>query len=365
MSRAQSRPFAAALALVTMSFAPGCVVFGEYSPYEVGDEPDDPIIDLIGDRVEPFNVWEHTLPPDTVASDGWTFDPTQRHVGGIVQAPDGLRSATLSLTTATGGALDSLDFSTPWTGELTSSPKRIWLDGEGVDWIAWRSDDTEYLGLRGTSELTLIDDVEAAGVDAWLGDEELVLTACGDGGLRVFTTSLDGTIRTDEHIDTPGDHCAIMAPFGEPMVLLGSSAGGPLVRWRVVDGMIVDPLVVNADLLADRLTTASSGDVAMFAYADGEQIALVSSWGQTRHVAPASTANWLVMDVMDDGTAAIGWVDAEDTVHAHWGNLGAPLPGVNFAPDAPPLGLAVGLRDEVISVATFDGQSILLGRQLP
>lgn len=355
------------LVALLLSMTSGCIIidFGETSPYDTGDEPRDPIDgDTLGDAPS-FQTWAYDLPDETFAAAGWTFDRTQRHVGGLVESPAGIQSATLSLSTPTGGVLDDLALSAPWPGALTAAPKRIWLDDQALDWAAWAGEDSDWLGLRGISELTVRDDVGARGVDAWVGDDELVLTACGDGGLRVWTTDLDGVIANTASIDTPGDRCAILAPYGEPMVLLGDASGGPLTRWLLEDGVLFDPLVINGQIFADQVATASATDMALFALADGEQIALISAWGDTRHVAPETDANWLVLDVLPDGRSAVAWVDAEGEIHAHWGGLDAPLPAVQFSIDTPPLGLAVGLRDEVISLATFDGTGVILARQLP
>ncbi|TNE86548.1 MAG: hypothetical protein EP330_22680 [Deltaproteobacteria bacterium] len=341
----------------------GCVIVFDDPSWDTAN-PDDPgnDVELPDGAIEPeaFTTFSFELEGDRAS--GWRFDRTQRHVGGVLETSEGLKTATLSLSTPTGGNSDGFALSEPWPGELVDS-RRLWLDDQPLDWVAWQGEDAAWLGLRGITELTMLDELGATDVDAWVGDGEIVLAACGEAGLSVWTVSFTGTVLAEDHLDAAGDRCSVFASWGEPMVLHGDSAGGPLVRYRLTEGALTDALQLHDDTRADRVVTATNGDVGMLALFDGRQVSLMDTSAATHHIALERYAEPLVLDVLADGYAATAWADTEGLVHTHWGSFDDGFDSVTFDVPGPTAGLAVGLRDEVVSIAVFHGAGVILARQ--
>lgn len=346
---------------IAMLLLPGCIVFGETDPYGQVDFEFDPDREGIEEELE-FATYAFDLPGDR--AHGWSIDATQRHLGGLIETEEGMVSATLTLTDSTGGELESLVTSTPWPGALVDST-RLWLDDQPMDWAAWRGEDADWLGLRGLVEFTVIDDLGAESVSAFTGDGEIVLTACGAAGLAVWRLDFAGELLDTHRLDTPGNRCAILASDGFPMVLHGDSSGGPMVRHQLTDAGLVEALTLHPDLPADGLAAASSGGNAMMALHYGGDVALWSGFGDNRLVSQAEFAEPLVVDVLSDGRAAVAWADELGVIHTGWGTISGGIETVSFTIEGPPAGLAVGLRDDIVSIAAFDGEGVVLARQRP
>jgi hypothetical protein len=270
-----------------------------------------------------------------------------------MEAGPQLAPTTLSLATPTQPS---------WEGELIDS-RRLWLGGEAVDWVVWRDDTGVSLELRGAVSLSLDATSGTRDVDGWVAEDHLLLAACGDEGLEVFTIGFAGSLLAWDRVDTPGDRCSVLAAGDEPIVLHGDEAGGPLVRHRLRNGELVDGLQLHPDTRADRVVTATAADQGMLALFNGEQVLLMDTHARTQLVAETRFAEPLVLDILPDGTTAVAWADEEGRVHAYWGTQGEPFFSRTFAIHAPPAGLATALSQEALSVAVFHGSGVVLARQ--